>query len=497
MRIAWWVFAAIVAAALMVNLALVSARVSQNAEEALRSRVTVASAGLRTQMELLDLRSSPQKAAFSPDLIEATRPPADPAQAPARPDERALRAAAAALQPEPDLVVVANAHGAAVSRRGKAATFGEDPARLPMVHVALESGASPQFITFEGSLYRAAAARIPGSAVVVMAGTRIDDRLGAQLRTQLDADVSFFHEGTLVASSLGKDDRAAVSAWATKPPTTGFGSLSLTLPVVGNALADQLPLGAPRAATRASIASLAQTVQAVISVPAAAYFVWLARYQAFYLAAWLLFVLIAFITGAFAGRARTRSYERPVDAASRRVAEEELRPAAAASAGHDALDPDLPAAPGRVEEPQFGPLGAAAGRDEPMWSAEALPRSEDQPPAQSIPTPTEPLVADVTGRFSTPPPAASPSGEAPMFADASAAPAESVDEEEAHLRDTFDKFLALRAETGESVHLSYDRFATKLRQNRDQLLARGNVRAVRFTVYKKDGRAAIKASAVR
>ena len=33
MRIAWWVFAAIVAAALMVNLALVSARVSQNAEE--------------------------------------------------------------------------------------------------------------------------------------------------------------------------------------------------------------------------------------------------------------------------------------------------------------------------------------------------------------------------------------------------------------------------------------------------------------------------------
>ena len=115
-----------------------------------------------------------------------------------------------------------------------------------------------------------------------------------------------------------------------------------------------------------------------------------------------------------------------------------------------------------------------------MWSAEALPRSEDQPPAQSIPTPTEPLVADVTGRFSTPPPAASPSGEAPMFADASAAPAESVDEEEAHLRDTFDKFLALRAETGESVHLSYDRFATKLRQNRDQAADELVVRSAAF-----------------
>src|SRR5918911_3496404 len=177
MRIAWWVFAAIVAAALMINLALVSARVSQNVDEALRSRITVASAGLRMQMELLDLRSSPQKAAFSPDLIEATRPPGDVMQGALRPDERALRAAAAALQPEPDLVVIANAHGAAVSRRGKAATFGEDPARLPMVRMALESGASPQFITFEGSLYRAAAARIPGNAAIVLVGTRIDDRL--------------------------------------------------------------------------------------------------------------------------------------------------------------------------------------------------------------------------------------------------------------------------------------------------------------------------------
>ena len=71
------------------------------------------------------------------------------------------------------------------------------------------------------------------------------------------------------------------------------------------------------------------------------------------------------------------------------------------------------------------------------------------------------------------------------------------DVEEAHLRETFEKFMALRAETGEPGNLSYDRFAAKLRQNRDQLLARGNVRAVRFTVYKKDGRAAIKASAVR
>ena len=74
---------------------------------------------------------------------------------------------------------------------------------------------------------------------------------------------------------------------------------------------------------------------------------------------------------------------------------------------------------------------------------------------------------------------------------------EGEDPDEAHFRDTFEKFMALRAETGESAALSYDKFAAKLRQNREQLLSRGTARTVRFTVYKKDGRAAIKASAIR
>lgn len=73
----------------------------------------------------------------------------------------------------------------------------------------------------------------------------------------------------------------------------------------------------------------------------------------------------------------------------------------------------------------------------------------------------------------------------------------SDDPDEAHFRETFDKFMALRAETGESASLSYDKFAAKLRQNREQLLSKGTARTVRFTVYKKDGRAAIKASALR
>jgi hypothetical protein len=36
-----------------------------------------------------------------------------------------------------------------------------------------------------------------------------------------------------------------------------------------------------------------------------------------------------------------------------------------------------------------------------------------------------------------------------------------------------------------------------LRRNREELMARHNARGVRFSVYLKDGRAAIKASALR
>jgi hypothetical protein len=489
MRFVWWVFAALIGAALIANLALVSARTSQNAEDALRSRIKVASSGLRTQMELLDLRTSPRLAAFSPELIEATRPPPDTSQPPGRPDERALRAAAAALQPEPDLLLIANAHGAAISRRGKAAVFGEDPARLPLVRVALESGASPQFVAFEGTLYRASAAKIPGNAAVVVTGALVDDKLAAQLRSQLDADVSFFNEGKLLASSLPSEERAVISAWASKPPGIGFGELHVVLPVLGKTLADQFPLAAPRAATRASVVSLAPTLQAVVSVPAAADFAWLARYQAVYLAGWAVFLLLAFVMGLLAGRSR-RVRVAPAPGRDRDVAPESRR---AALGGSEALDTDLPPSAPGMQEPQFGPLGAS-NAGEPMWSAE---------PLQPLATPAPGSIDLAGGPASIPTPVPTPTAVSPLSTPegislstgAEAGQREELDE--AHLRETFDKFMALRAETGESGNLSYERFAAKLRQNREQLLARGNVRAVRFTVYKKDGKAAIKASAVK
>src|SRR6266852_2217250 len=114
MRARILVFAALVAIALALNLARLSLSIAQTGEDTLRARLATATGAFKAQMELLDARLSPRAVAEVPDLIEATRPPADPTQPLGIPDQRALRAAASALQPEPDLLAVVNPQGAIV-----------------------------------------------------------------------------------------------------------------------------------------------------------------------------------------------------------------------------------------------------------------------------------------------------------------------------------------------------------------------------------------------
>ena len=45
--------------------------------------------------------------------------------------------------------------------------------------------------------------------------------------------------------------------------------------------------------------------------------------------------------------------------------------------------------------------------------------------------------------------------------------------------------------------LTYEKFAEKLVKNRDDLMAKTGCREVRFTVYVKDGKAALKATPVK
>jgi hypothetical protein len=70
--------------------------------------------------------------------------------------------------------------------------------------------------------------------------------------------------------------------------------------------------------------------------------------------------------------------------------------------------------------------------------------------------------------------------------------------DEVQWRAVFQEFLRTREECGESLEgLTWDRFRAKLAKNRDALTQKYACRAVRFQVYVKEGKAALKATPVR
>jgi hypothetical protein len=419
-----WTFTFVVGLALGVHLALLSPKVAQTAEDGLRARLATASNALRAQVDLADARLSPRAAASAPELADALKPPADPTLPLPKADEKALRAAAAAAQPvEPDLLIVATEGGAAVSRRGKPAALVDDVKTLPLVKSVLDGGSGgPSFATYGGQWFRVQAAKIPGAPGVVVTGQLFDDKLAAQLRSLVDADVSLLKDDGVLASSLAAAQRTGLLAWA-KAPALGWGVLALRLPVAGAAFDGKLPYGAQHYATRAVRQPMESGVMAVLTVPAFGYFGWLGRYQAFYLLGFAGFLLIALVLSLIPGpklpEPKTVTVEQPVPVVPRSVEEAASR-AAATLAG--ANDPEA-----RQAAPQDVPWGTPTPtpsapprirRSDP--ELEAMPAQPPAPPPAAVfelhppehpVTPPAPPVEDA-------PPAAEPA-KAPDFSFAS------------------------------------------------------------------------------
>jgi hypothetical protein len=77
-------------------------------------------------------------------------------------------------------------------------------------------------------------------------------------------------------------------------------------------------------------------------------------------------------------------------------------------------------------------------------------------------------------------------------------PYDAQDEEEAHFRHIFDDFMDKKRECGEPTGgMTRDKFLQKLRDNKAVLVTKHHCRTVRFSVYIKDGKAALKATPVR
>jgi hypothetical protein len=67
-----------------------------------------------------------------------------------------------------------------------------------------------------------------------------------------------------------------------------------------------------------------------------------------------------------------------------------------------------------------------------------------------------------------------------------------------YFREVFGEFVALKKQCGESTDsLTFAKFSRKLAANRDTLIEKHGCKTVRFQVYVKDGKAALKASPVR
>jgi hypothetical protein len=141
-------------------------------------------------------------------------------------------------------------------------------------------------------------------------------------------------------------------------------------------------------------------------------------------------------------------------------------------------------APGLPAQPPAIPPSLAASEPTPFTAPDSAPLLAS--PQSSVPPPPT--------RGSTPPP---PLAAKPAKLAASP-PNGAEDPDHAHFSQVFEEYLALRQKCGESVvGLSLEKFAAKLQSNRDQLISKHGCKTAHFTVYEKEGKAAIRAVPVR
>lgn len=507
------------------------------------------------------------------------------------------------------LVVVANAEGKAIFRRGADPEVGAQ-VDVPLVADALDGARSARLATVGEAIYRLAAAPVAARdrAGAVAIGHDLDDGFARAIRERIGADVTFVHRGKVLATSLGAEERGQVLAAAAAGPGFGFGALPRETFSLFGVL--PLPLFAEDATTnRARKVPLQglDGVEVIASVPTTAELAPIADAQkTSVLLAGVVLVVGLLCTALARGNRAGREVGNLADVAERALAGDataraqeylpgdlgrlaralnklaaRARATAPAPEATQAPGADLPSAEAIAE--RF-PFGAADRADEAAGDADDLPEAEatalpeepsgawgrfDEPPAPS-PAPRDERtggpalasapMAEASGSFAQPepqrpaPPQRSQTiawdrnevaaataalggggdGSADVFAEAlrevsqvggtgaepfnpeatvvaavpeallkatsRAAPARQApaDPDEAHFRAVFDEFLATRERCGESVGaLTWEKFEAKLRRNRDQLVAKYGCRTVRFTVYVKEGRAALKAAPVR
>lgn len=157
---------------------------------------------------------------------------------------------------------------------------------------------------------------------------------------------------------------------------------------------------------------------------------------------------------------------------------------------HAQQTPTVPPPPPAAEEDEkplnslFSDSADAPGNDGTRTTPEPAPAGSSDAALQMLTgaAPSEPVRA---------------AGSSPWETPQAAEKSESEDPDEAHFHEVYENFVRARTECGEVGDLPYPKFVEKLKKSREQVMQKQACKSVRFQVYVKDGKAALKAVAFR
>jgi len=542
-----WGFTLLVLAAGAVNLFAVTQGASERTLEQAGATLKAGVAQLDAAGKLLARQASgvAALAARDPALVAAlSKPPGTGrssgrgAPQPAPPEEvvalaeAALRAAAQALEVDASqAIVAANAGEAASLQAGDRKITGTEA----VAKAVLGDARGGRHVRLDDSIYYVATTPV-ARGVTVAFGLPLDARWLERIKAATGADVTL-SAGAKSPSTLPGADVAGVLGAAKRGggAAVDIGRLGpVKLPFGGAPAVPILFARAPAWRARALPLAGLEGAPAVVSVSMRALLEPVGVYQQVSIAVLGVLLLVGAILGALPERAVTAHVPRELASAADRIARGDYdvrvprmsgtfgalaaalnRAADAARAGRGSAAPLAPPVPAYTLDvplmavaPQEGPLPAAVlddpfaagGMAAPGPSAPAhgpTPRNGTEP-SRLTPLPTMPAQRTGTARFEAAEPlAAQTPFRAPAPPPRPAQPAVPLTDDD-QWQSVFQEFLKVREQCGESLDgLTWDRFRQKLQKNKDSLVQKYACRTVRFQVYVKEGKAALKATPVR
>ena len=435
----------------------------------------------------------PRESAPAPaPAAKGKKPTSAPAPAPAAPDPiadegRVRDAAHAALDragqalgldlPKATLVYATTRD--ALARGGDAPGGENDP---PALLRGAAAGQPRRSVVRQGGMLWYAAARPAGDGAAVMVLVPLEEAWARRVAGASGADVTLAVPEVRPLTT-GRPTEVPIIQSATK--LAGAGDVGRPTgvevsvgPVKLPKLPQPLPGGAPLRARPVPLEGL-KGGYAIVSIPAAAAvnapaaFLWLA-------AGGLVLVLLAGLAvGLLVGAEQKPQLPDALVSAAARIEKGDFAARAPQLAG------------------KLGTIAAALNRAAelagPAAAVVAAPPATEERILAPVRAAEEPRLATAVGMA-----AAGPTRTATVAAVAAPVTGTFELDEESHWQQIFQEFLRVRASCGESTEgLTYEKFRGKLEANKAQLVAKYACRTVRFQVYVKEGKTALKATPVK